>query len=449
MTELNGRSPRADLTATALRKVEPVNGDDPARLRSRHRTDAALKMWRMIPPELAHKLRPMAPHLVKAAVLEIQRAVPAYAQPLDGKFREVLVGAVDMAVVKCFDNILDPNAQQADWEAAFRYAGRVEFLEGRTMDSLQTAVRVGARVVWRQLSAAGRSVGIPHDVLFALADAIFAWVDELCTAAIAGYTAAQARSTGALERRRRQLLKMILSDPPVARQSLADLAGVTDWELPQRVAVISLEYREDQHRLPATALGPEVLVDLESTEPCLVVADPERHLARLEKELRGRRAAVGPTVALGDAILSLRCARKAMALVHRGVLPDKNITLCAEHLSTLALMSDEFLVSHLTGRVLVPFENLTAKQRERLESTLLAWLETRGGINEIATRLDVHPQTVRYRMHQLEQLLGDRLADPEERLSLEIALRYRRIIAQGNPTEDAEEPEEVLLDDAI
>ncbi|CRK57249.1 regulatory protein [Alloactinosynnema sp. L-07] len=447
MTEQHGRSPRADLTATAMRKLAPVDTAETGG-RDRRKTDAALKLWRTIPPELANKLIPMTPQLVMSAVQEIQRSVPDYAKPLQGKFREVLVGAVDMAVVKCFENICDPNTPQADWDAAFRYAGRVEFLEGRTLDALQTAVRVGARVVWRQLSAAGRSIGLPHDALFNLADAIFAWVDELCSAAIAGYTAAQARSSGALERRRRQLLKLLLADPPATRQSIVDLAGATDWDLPARVSVIALEYREDQHRLPASALGPEVLVDLESTEPCLVVADAARHLVGLQRELRGRRAAIGPSVPLADAVLSLRCARKAMSLVQRGVLPDQPITQCVENLSTLALMSDEFLVSHLTGRVLLPFANLTTKQRDRLESTLLAWLETRGGINEIATRLDVHPQTVRYRMHQLETLLGDHLSDPEERLTMEIALRYRRLIGVGtHATTDADEDE--ILENAI
>ena len=37
--------------------------------------------------------------------------------------------------------------------------------------------------------------------------------------------------------------------------------------------------------------------------------------------------------------------------------------------------------------------------------------------------LDVHPQTVRYRLGQLRDLLGDALEDPEERLALSLALR--------------------------
>jgi hypothetical protein len=386
-----------------------------------------------LPKELADKVRPMSGLLVQDAIREIQKAVPAYRQPLQGKFREVLVGAVEMAIIKCFDNICDPQADQTDWQAVFRYTGRVEFLEGRTMDAVQTAIRVGSRAVWRRLSVTGQRMGVSPQTLFTVADAIFAWVDEISTVAIEGYTEAQAHATGALERRRRQLLKLILSEQPASRQSIVDLAATTDWVLPEQVAVVALEYRDDQHRMPALSLGKAVLVDLESSEPCLVVAHPEDNLERLGRELRGQRAAVGPTVPLADARRSLACARRAMALAQRGVLPSDPIIWCAEHLSTLALLADEFLVTQLTERAMAPFADLTVKQRERLASTLLAWLETRGGVNEIATRLDVHPQTVRYRMHQIEELLGDRLSDPDERLTMEIALRARQLLAKEEP----------------
>lgn len=388
----------------------------------------ALQLWSTVPADLAEKIRPLSGILVRDAVREIRRAVPAYAQPLEGKFREVLVGAVEMAIVKCFEQIANPDAAQTDWKDVLRRSGRIEFLEGRTMDSLQTAVRVGARVVWRHLSRHGRELGVPADTLFTIADAIFAWVDELCRVAVEGYAEAQANASGALERRRRQLLKLVLADQPVSARSLADLAASTDWPLPERVAVVALEYREDQHQLPSVVLGRDVLVDLESSTPCLVVANPP---GRVEPDLPGRRAAVGPTVALPEARQSLACARRALALVRRGLLPAAPLTWCDDHLATLALLSDEFLVGRLGERALAVFAGLTVKQRERLETTLLAWLETRGGIGEIAARLDVHPQTVRYRMHQLEELLGDRLADPEERLTLEIALRARRLLDRG------------------
>ncbi len=394
---------------------------------------AARALWSAIPPELSARMRTHSTELVREVIGEIQGAVPAYAQPLEGEFRDVLVRSVEMAVVRCFDAGDDVSGAEQHWTSAFTYAGKVEYAQGRTMDALQTAVRVGARVVWRRMSAVGRATGVPTETLFTLADRIFAYVDEVCAIAIAGYTEAQGSATGALERRRRQLLKQILANPAVSPQAIADLASTTDWVVPEQVSVIALEHRPDAHRDPASILGGELLVDLESADPCVIVADPDRHLGRLARELAGRRAVVGPMVPLAEAHRSLACARRALALVQRGVLPDRPVTRCADHLSALVLLSDEFLLAQLTQRTMAPFANLTPKQQERLTTTLLAWLETRGGINDIATRLDVHPQTVRYRMHQIEELLGDRIDDPQERLCMEIALRARTLLGPAVP----------------
>ena len=41
----------------------------------------------------------------------------------------------------------------------------------------------------------------------------------------------------------------------------------------------------------------------------------------------------------------------------------------------------------------------------------------------VAAELDVHPQTVRYRVKQLRELFGERLEDPEARFELSLALR--------------------------
>jgi DNA-binding PucR family transcriptional regulator len=63
--------------------------------------------------------------------------------------------------------------------------------------------------------------------------------------------------------------------------------------------------------------------------------------------------------------------------------------------------------------------------------TLEAWLEARGSAAKIAERLQVHPQTVRYRMRQLEQSLGEQLADPDSRFAMELVLRARRLHQRG------------------
>ena len=45
----------------------------------------------------------------------------------------------------------------------------------------------------------------------------------------------------------------------------------------------------------------------------------------------------------------------------------------------------------------------------------------------MATRLGVHPQTVRYRLRQIRELWGDEIDDPDRRFELELVLRAQRL----------------------
>lgn len=61
-------------------------------------------------------------------------------------------------------------------------------------------------------------------------------------------------------------------------------------------------------------------------------------------------------------------------------------------------------------------------RRERLE-TLRALLD-HGSVNEAASALGVHRNTVAYRLRRIEEVTGWRLADPDLRLALSIGLRF-------------------------
>ena len=62
-------------------------------------------------------------------------------------------------------------------------------------------------------------------------------------------------------------------------------------------------------------------------------------------------------------------------------------------------------------------------RRARLAETLLAWLRHRGERGPIAAELNVHRQTVGYRVNQLREIFGDALEDPDARFELELVLR--------------------------
>lgn len=169
------------------------------------------------------------------------------------------------------------------------------------------------------------------------------------------------------------------------------------------------------------------LVDMETRPPRMLVPDPDGSGGfggrAFTLALRGRPAAIGPTVPLTEAARSLHWATRALGLMGRGILPRQGVVRCADHLSTLLLHSDEPMLAQLRARALAPLDTVSEQQRGRLAETLIAWLLSGSNVPDVAARLHIHPQTVRYRLRQLEKLFGEaELHDPGTRLDLILAL---------------------------
>ncbi|MFJ6483374.1 PucR family transcriptional regulator [Streptomyces sp. NPDC091682] len=231
-----------------------------------------------------------------------------------------------------------------------------------------------------------------------------------------------------MDRARHDLFRTLTDDRDASDMSLSELAEAAGWPLPLAVRAIVPATPGETQQLAAVL--DHALVGMFAGRPCLLVpsADPDNR-APLENLLRGRFAAVGHAVPLRDTASSLRWALRLAALTPARPGLEVRPVFVDDHLSTLLLLQDEPLAHALAARWLRPLADLTPRQSERLEVTLLAWLEG-GGAPEAAKALSVHPQTVRYRMRQLEKLFGTGLRDPRTRFELEMALRSRRLMAQ-------------------
>ncbi|MDT8912964.1 helix-turn-helix domain-containing protein [Amycolatopsis sp. PS_44_ISF1] len=371
----------------------------------------------------------LGPHVASAAaamIEEVRGSVPSYAQPLRGVFGKVLVQSVEYAVRHCVDSMGTPEQPHEHWIEFYRGRGRMEFTEGRNLDALQDSATIGARVAWRSMHQAVVDAGVDPVVVSTTAEAIFAYVDELCATAIEGYQRAQAEAEGTVPVRRRRLLELIAKAPEGSARSIAELAGGAGWPLPETAAMVALEHRPGAPPFPLELLGDGVLAELDGPEPHLLTSEPDADLVPLAARLDGWRAAVSPLVPLADAPAALRTARRALRLSAAEV--PGPLIWCRDHLATLWLLAEDFLAAELARRTLDPFASLGDKQRERLSETLLVWLESRGSAPEIAAQLGVHPHTVRNRLRQLEELFGDRLRDADDRLGLQLALRAQRLM---------------------
>lgn len=388
--------------------------------------------WADLPRELADHMRPHLDEVADDMIQEIQTRVREYDRPGDGSYSGTLRLAVERVLHYFVDRVADPAHDPAPVTDFFRAIGRGEAGEGRSLDAMQTAMRVGGMVAWRRMTEGAEALRVPPRTLGAAGEVLMQFQDELAHAAAEGFSQAKAAVAGEMQRRRKRLLDLLLADPPAAQEAIADLAAAAHWPVPRTVAAVALGRPHQGGRQPA--FPPDVLADLTRRTPSLIIPDPDGpgRAKLVDRALAGTLAVVGPTVPLMEAARSIQWARKTLCLVRRGVIEAENgVIRSVEHMSTLILFQDEGLITSLADLRLAPLAHLRASQQDRLAETLLAWLQSGRNANEVAMRLHVHPQTVRYRLRQLEELFGDQLLDPDLRFDLEIVLRARALLADN------------------
>jgi hypothetical protein len=321
--------------------------------------------------------------------------------------------------------IRDPEIGRGVGRGVYVELGRGELRQGRTLDSLQAAYRVGARVAWRRLSAAGRQADLNAEVLSLLAEAIFAYIDQLSADSVEGYADAQAEQEDERRRRAAELATLLVREPPGDQADLSAAAKRAGWALPGSVAAIACPRQAIgtiARRLPA-----ESLATVLEGSGCIFLPDPDGpgRAAMIERAAEKVSLAVGPSAALVDLPTSWALARAALRAAESGALPVGGVLRVDDHLADLLLFEGSALATRIATRRLASLDSLTPKARQRMSDTALAYVRHGGNSVAMAKELHIHPQTARYRIARLREILGDQLDDPDARFELEIALRHR------------------------
>lgn len=239
----------------------------------------------VLPRHFADELRKERKSLAAEIIREIRLHVPEFSRPLTGQFGAGMQSGVETALAEFADLVegraagddafpCSSDALGEEHLRVYRALGRGELAEGRSLDALQAAYRLGARVAWRRYADVARRAGLGPDLVVVLAEAVFAHIDEIASVSVQGYVEAKADRAGSLGRRRHRLLDLLAAGAPVeeVRQAAAD----ADWPLPARIAgvVFGPAAADGEHRAHLPAL---VLADLHAPEPCLLL--PNRRAA--------------------------------------------------------------------------------------------------------------------------------------------------------------------------
>src|ERR671919_677669 len=411
-------------------------------------TSAQSGPWQALPPTVADVIEPELDAITEEIMATIAREVPAYARPFEGSFGRGVRTGVTEALRQFLAVIRSPSGARGPGREVYVALGRGELRQGRTLDSLQSAYRVGARVAWRRVAEAARRAGLDPETISLLAESIFAYIEEISADSVEGYAEARSRVEDERRRRRRELVTLLLREPAAEEADVRAAVARAEWRLPRTAAALAVpEQAVDRlvSRMPADTLGAGI-----EGVGCLVVPDPEGpgRAAEVERALKGGRsgrdgrvrsqrrtrakahggfaAAIGPAAPIRDLPSSWSIARATLQAIEAGAIDADDTPVRADDsLGDLLLFENRALVERIADRRLAPLRELTPKARARMEETALAYVQERGNAAAMARALDVHPQTARYRLAKLRELLGEELDDPDARFELELALRAR------------------------
>jgi len=373
-------------------------------------------------PKVAAALRSHLAEVADSAVLTIIDEVPSYAGAWSGRMGEVIRNAVQLALggFLTLATRQDADAPKAPAIEGAYQLGRGEARSGRTAEALLAAYRIGARASWRDMSGVAVEAGVDAGQLAKFAELVFAYIDELSAASVAGHTDELESSGRVRQRNLERLARALLTGAPADATNAA--AERADWEPPGALTALVLPESQVSHAV--TALDPGTLQPsddvpgLPEGHASLLVPGTGSATARrtLLRALRGTDAVVGPAVPWLEAAASYRRALRCAALGLDGLVDSD------EHLASLVLAADASARDDLRARVLAPLADLRPSTAEKLTDTLRSWLLNHGRRDAVAEELFVHAQTVRYRVGQLREIYGDRLEDPAFVLDATLAL---------------------------
>jgi hypothetical protein len=372
-----------------------------------------------LPPGVHAALRSALPAVVEEVITAVGREVPAYRRPLEGSFGEGVRLGVEVALGRFLDATHSDRALTEEERSVYERLGRGEQRQGRPVDALLSAYRVGARVSFRRFAEVALDAGLSGADLVALAESIFAYIDELSAASTAGWTEEQSRRAGQLDRQRQRVVDLLLAGAADAGAARSAAEGV-GWDLADEVVLVAAPARSSEAL--GLRLGSRALVGARSGDAVALTSQSQGEVVRRLGDLFSAVAAPAGLAGLPGA---LRLARLALQLPAR-----QGPVRVQDHLVDLLLVGDPVVVRALAERRLAPLAGTRPGTRERLADTLLAWLSHAGSRNAVAAELHLHPQTVAYRLGLLRDLFGPALDDPRARFELQVALR-------GGPLVDA------------
>ncbi|MEU3460397.1 helix-turn-helix domain-containing protein [Streptomyces sp. NPDC006733] len=309
--------------------------------------------------------------------------------------------------------------------------GRLRALQGMPLPEVLRAYRLGCMCFWEQLLKEADRVG-PQAQTAMLNAATYIWEmkDSYCTAVTTAYRDTLAERMVETDRRRSALLAALIDGPPPGSDTVWEIARMLGFPYQGTFILVAAE---------AVVVGDPPLPGLDAKCRAVDVgsawrAQPGYELGVLscprgqavELALEAVRASATGRVGVSPAYDRLDQTSRALRYAHVALESLPPGIAAVRQLDDTPLT--ELVISNLENtqravrRILGGVLALPDEDRTTLLATAQAWLDARGSAAEAARALYCHPNTVRYRMHRLEEFLRGPLDNPKIVAELSMAV---------------------------
>jgi hypothetical protein len=377
-----------------------------------------------------------APGLGEALAYRLCREIDAY--------RDGTVVTNDEVRASCVANltfVFDSLAGRADVDVSpAERTGAARALAGVPLPAVMTAYRIGFRFMWEETLAAARAARIPTESILDATARVFLAQDTFTQAMTSAYRQQLTAQILEQEEERSALVEALLSRRITDMQSLWEAADLLRLPTSGPYVVVAAE-------LPA--IGKLGLPAIENKLATRDIRSAWRLLPDLQVGIVHLRGPARPDT-LGSLIEVLR----PTATTRVGISPqfnDLSETSGALRFARLAVTgkpSDDSLIdvfddtplavaavsapdvmAKIKSSVLRGLIELPPAERKILFDTFRAWLQADGSANDTAAKIFCHPNTVRHRLHRIEELTGRSLSRPKDIAELCLAFEVEQRLA--------------------
>jgi len=374
-----------------------------------------------------------APKLGKAMADLLCREIDAY--------RDGTVVTKDQVAESCVANvtfIFDSLTGNADVDVSpAEDTGTARALAGVPLPAVMTAYRIGFRFMWEETLAAARAARIPTESILNATARVFLAQDIFTQSMSTTYRQQLTAQILEREEERSALVEALLSQRITDTQSLWEAADllrlptsgpyvVVAAELPAigKLGLPTIENKLSVRDIrSAWRLLPDLQVGIVHLRSHATPAALDKLVEVLRQAATARVGISPPFHELAETSDALRFARLA---VTGKPLADSLVAVFDDTPLAVAAVSAPEVMTKIRSSVLGPLNELPPEERTVLLDTFRAWVEAGGSAADTAAKIVCHPNTVRHRLHRIEELTARSLSRPKDIAELCLAFEVER-----------------------